>query len=133
MRREERGTILSGVRADRGGDRYVVTSEYNRKRVWNIRSVQAITPSFGFAVDFADFNPEGSAVVTTSGLTARLWNARTGRPLAPVLRHEWAPAKKWDRELLAGFSPVDASCIHGRPGQWLKSGTSVRTSARPPT
>ena len=56
------------------------------------------------AVRYAAYSPDGNKIVTASAdHTARLWDARTGRPLGPVLRHD-------DDVVMAEFSP-DGMCV----------------------
>jgi WD40 repeat protein len=64
-------------------------------------------------VVYADFSPDGGTVVTTShDATARLWDARTGAPLAPPLTHQNVVGH-------AAFSP---------DGRWVATGSRDGTA-----
>ncbi|MGO9882140.1 MAG: WD40 repeat domain-containing protein, partial [Solirubrobacteraceae bacterium] len=84
----------------------VVTASYDgTARVWDARSGEpitpllkpehAVTPRGTFRFTHASFSPDGRSVLTAGGRKggegeARLWDARSGKPITPTLKHELA-------------------------------------------
>jgi WD40 repeat protein/serine/threonine protein kinase len=96
------------------GRRVATTSEDGTARVWDARTGRPVTPElphglkivFGLTEAWVAFSPDGRCVVTTGRGTpgekgewqAQVWDAQTGRPAGPPLRHSLPPK-------MATFSP----------------------------
>ena len=74
------------------GQRIVTTCEDLTARVWHVvpggRATR--TPPLGHERTFwpATFSPDGRRVLTVSGQGARIWDARTGKPVTPLMEDE---------------------------------------------
>src|SRR5213594_3383773 len=60
----------------------------NRVRLWRVplQASGAITFRHGAPVQSVHFSPDGNLLVTVDGLTAQIWDIRTGRLVAPPLK-----------------------------------------------
>jgi WD40 repeat protein len=88
------GTIAfsaDGARIVTVADRVVErdNSEPRTVRVWDARSGRPVGDPIAFqeAVTAAALSPDGSRVVTATGMVARMWDARTGAAIGEPLRH----------------------------------------------
>jgi WD40 repeat protein len=65
------------------------SQETGYARVWDTTTAEALTPpmQLGTYLDFACFSPRGELIVTTGFRVARVWDAKTGLPITPLLPH----------------------------------------------
>jgi WD40 repeat protein len=68
------------------GSRVIVSYQDGSARIWDVRSGRQILALTGHAgwVTSAEFSPDGARVVTAGGVTARVWDAITGRAVATL-------------------------------------------------
>jgi WD40 repeat protein len=77
---------------NRDGSRVVTASEDGTARVWEVPTArQLLVLDNRFGVTEARFSSDGSRIVTACehNSTARVWDAQTGEPLTPPLKHPW--------------------------------------------
>lgn len=90
-------------------------------KLWDAVRGAALADTFKHesSVSVAAFSPDSKVIVTGSGSTAHIWDARTGKPLTFPLQH---PVQEKDREELrsAAISP---------DGKLLVTGTGPRYSS----
>jgi len=114
---DHQGTVLIAAFSP-AGTRAVTASDDNTARVWDAITGKPLSPPIQHQgkVDIAAFSPDGTRVVTASSnsaayvwnadtktfvtatgdnITARVWDATTGKPLSPPLQHQnilWSAA-----------------------------------------
>jgi WD40 repeat protein len=86
------------IKLGRGVDRMVFGPEADRvltaggdaaMRIWQVPTGEllAVLPETEGAIQHVRFSPDGRWVVSSAAATARVWDAVTGRPVTPPLRH----------------------------------------------
>jgi WD40 repeat protein/tetratricopeptide (TPR) repeat protein/tRNA A-37 threonylcarbamoyl transferase component Bud32 len=102
------------------GMRYLPDDQKGRVRVWELATGKgrALLSRSNEAVRLARFSPDGKSVVAVSEGTdrndvARVWDAQTGRPITPPLRHAEGPNRIEGQLIVFGFGPAPVLAVQG--------------------
>jgi WD40 repeat protein len=112
---------LAALDLSGGAPRWATLLSDGTARLWDWESPEAPVANLGghAAIELAEFSPDGRLIVTAAhDHAAIIWDARTGRPLSEVIRHEH-PVK------LARFSP-DGSLLITASEQKISLGRNLQ-------
>lgn len=76
--------------------RLLATASGGRAKIWDTRTGQSVTATFGTNIEFVQFSPDSTLLLTvgsrrwgaTGQRVMRVWDARTGEPVTGPIRHD---------------------------------------------
>jgi eukaryotic-like serine/threonine-protein kinase len=75
---------------DKNGTTLATASEDKSVRLWDFTTGHELVPPLlhKYGANHCQLNPDGTTIITGAGATARLWDARTGKPITDWLKED---------------------------------------------